>query len=94
MHIGLYANPDKDPGFIVTRQVAAYIRQNGAVPVISTDGNRQDLLTAVFDAIAGNYADCDCIISSKQGSPLKGEATIDLTVETISASLRTPILNG
>ncbi len=38
--------------------------------------------------------DCDCIISTKQGSPLKGEATIDVTVEQVSASLRTPVLNG
>lgn len=38
--------------------------------------------------------DCDCIISTKQGSPLKGEATIDVNVEQVSASLRVPILNG
>ncbi len=38
--------------------------------------------------------DCDCIISAKQGSPLKGEATIDYAVEQVSASLRTPVLNG
>ena len=38
--------------------------------------------------------DCDCIISTKQGSPLKGEATMDVTVEQVSASLRDPILNG
>lgn len=38
--------------------------------------------------------DCDCIISTKQGSPLKGEATMDVSVEQVSASIRTPILNG
>ena len=38
--------------------------------------------------------DCDCIISTTQGSPLKGEATMDVSVEQVSASLRTPILNG
>lgn len=38
--------------------------------------------------------DCDCIISTKQGSPLKGEATMDVSVEQVSASLRTPVLNG
>lgn len=38
--------------------------------------------------------DCDCIISTTQGSPLKGEATIDVSVEQVSSSLRTPILNG
>lgn len=38
--------------------------------------------------------DADCVISAKQGSPLKGEATIDFTVETLSASLRTPVLNA
>lgn len=38
--------------------------------------------------------DCDCVISTKQGSPLKGEATMDVSVEQVSASLRTPVLNG
>jgi len=38
--------------------------------------------------------DCDCIISTKQGSPLKGEATMDVSVEQVSASLRQPVLNG
>lgn len=38
--------------------------------------------------------DCDCVISAKQGSPLKGEATIDFAVEVVSSSLRTPVLNG
>lgn len=38
--------------------------------------------------------DCDCILSTTQGSPLKGEATIDVSVEQVSSSLRAPILNG
>ncbi len=38
--------------------------------------------------------DCDCVISVSQGSPYKGEATIDITVEQVSESLRTPILNN
>lgn len=38
--------------------------------------------------------DCDCIISAKQGSPLKGEATIDFAVKEVSSSLRTPIIYG
>ena len=38
--------------------------------------------------------DCDCIISTTQGSPLKGEATMDVSVEQVSASLRQPVLNG
>ena len=38
--------------------------------------------------------DADCVISAKQGAPLKGEATIDFSVETLSASLRDPVLNG
>ena len=38
--------------------------------------------------------DCDCVISTKQGSPLKSEATMDVSVESVSASLRQPILNG
>lgn len=38
--------------------------------------------------------DADCIISTKQGAPLKGEATMDVTVEELSASLRDPNLNS
>lgn len=38
--------------------------------------------------------DCDCILSATQGSPLKGEATIDFKVESVSSSDRTPVLNG
>lgn len=38
--------------------------------------------------------DADCIISAKEGAPLNGEQTIDFTVEKLSASLRTPVLNG
>jgi len=38
--------------------------------------------------------DCDCIISAKQASPLGAEATITFNVEQVSASLRTPVLNG
>lgn len=38
--------------------------------------------------------DGDCVISSTQGSPLKGEATIDYAVVEVSSSLREPILNG
>lgn len=38
--------------------------------------------------------DCDCVISTTQGSPLKGEATMDVAVEQVSASLRVPVLNG
>lgn len=63
MRIGLYANPDKDPGFTVTGQVAGYIRQGGAVAVVGDDGNTAAMLAAVPDAQAGHYTDCDCIIS-------------------------------
>lgn len=38
--------------------------------------------------------DCDCVIKATQGSPLNGEATIDFEVVAVSASLRTPVLNG
>jgi hypothetical protein len=37
--------------------------------------------------------DADCIISVKEGSPLDGEQTVDITVEKLSASDRTPQLN-
>ena len=38
--------------------------------------------------------DADCILSAKQGAPRSGDATIDFNVEALSASIRTPILNG
>jgi len=38
--------------------------------------------------------DCDCVIKSKQGSPIGGEAVIDYEVVAVSDSLRDPILNG
>jgi len=38
--------------------------------------------------------DCDCVLSVTQGSPLKGEATIDFKVEVVSSSDREPILNA
>lgn len=58
--------------------------------------------SATGDPIAFRYIrstgklgfDCDCVISVTQGSPLKGEATMDVSVEAVSASLRTPVLNS
>lgn len=38
--------------------------------------------------------DCDCILSATQGSPLGDEASIDFSVEAVSSSDRTPVLNG
>ena len=38
--------------------------------------------------------DADCVIGAKQGAPLKGEQTVDISVESLSACDRTPILNG
>ncbi len=38
--------------------------------------------------------DADCIISSKEGAPLNGEQTVDITVEKLSASDRAPLLNA
>jgi len=38
--------------------------------------------------------DADCVISTKQGAPLKGEQTMDVAVEMLSRSLRPPVLNG
>lgn len=35
---------------------------------------------------------CDCILSMQNAAPLKGEQTIDFTVEQVSASDRDPIL--
>lgn len=38
--------------------------------------------------------DADCILSAKQGSPLNGEGTVEFTVEKLSKSSRTPVLNA
>lgn len=47
-----------------------------------------------FESYTGSGGlDADCIISAKQGSPLKGEATMDISVEKLSASDRVPQLN-
>lgn len=47
-----------------------------------------------FESFTGSGGlDADCIISTKQGAPLKGEATMDVTVEKLSASDRAPKLN-
>ena len=45
-------------------------------------------------AVALKYEtfDCDCVLSMTNGSPLKGEQTIDFNVETVSASDRDPSL--
>lgn len=37
MRIGLFSNPDKDPGYRLAIQAAGYIRQAGATPVVSHD---------------------------------------------------------
>jgi hypothetical protein len=48
-----------------------------------------------FVAYSGTLGfDADCVIKITQGSPLKGEATADIEVVALSASLREPILNG
>lgn len=38
--------------------------------------------------------DADCVIKITQGAPLKGEATADIEVVALSASLREPLLNA
>jgi hypothetical protein len=38
--------------------------------------------------------DADCVIKVTQGSPLKGEQTIDIEVVALSNSLREPLLNS
>ncbi len=63
MRIGLFANPDKDPDYAVTRQTAAFIRQAGSTAIIGKNDQSESLLAAVPDATIGSYADCDCIMS-------------------------------
>jgi hypothetical protein len=38
--------------------------------------------------------DADCVIKITQGAPLKGEATADVEVVALSASIREPLLNA
>ncbi len=42
----------------------------------------------------GTGLDADCVIKATQGAPLKGEATVDIEVVSLSASLRAPLLNA
>ncbi len=62
MRIGLYANPDKDPGFAMTRRVAARLQELKALAVIGSDhtGLDQAHIAGVEHA---PYQTCDCIIS-------------------------------
>ena len=53
-----------------------------------------DSVPITFKAFGSSTGlDADCIVSCKQGTPLKGEATMDITVEALSASDREPELN-
>ena len=90
---------------IVTGEAAALTPSINFSLIISDDSDAVVALQAAAatgNPIALRYIrssgklgfDCDCVISTSQGSPYKGEATIDVTVEAVSASLRTPILNG
>ena len=90
---------------IVTGEAAARTPSINFSLIISDDSAAVVALQAAAatgDPIALRYIrstgklgfDCDCVISTSQGSPYKGEATMDVTVEAVSASLRTPILNG
>ncbi len=63
MRIGLYANPDKDSDYHITRKVAALIKEHGATAVIGENHDATDILAAVPDGRIGSYHDCDCIIS-------------------------------
>jgi len=62
MRIGLYANPDKDPGYQVTGKAASLIKAAGAAAVVGPE-HKPDLLAAAPDAEFGEFATCDCIIS-------------------------------
>ncbi|NLV48103.1 MAG: NAD(+)/NADH kinase [Clostridiaceae bacterium] len=61
MRIGLYANPEKDTGFLVTRQVAETINALGSTAVIGHDHTGLEL-TEIANAVRGSYESCDCII--------------------------------
>lgn len=62
MRVGLYANPEKDPGYVVTARAATLLRAAGSVAIVGS-GQNDDLLAAAPDAESGDFAGCDCIIS-------------------------------
>jgi NAD+ kinase len=62
MRIGLYANPDKDPGFMVTNRAADLIAELGAQCCASPQ-IRGSSLPIGQGIPTGDYAGCDCLIS-------------------------------
>ena len=62
MRVGLYANPEKDVHFSVTRQVAQKLHALGAEAVIGEDHTGLQSID-IPKAVRGSYANCNCIIS-------------------------------
>lgn len=63
-----------------------------ALIAAAATGNPVALRFIRYSGVTG--LDADCVIKVTQGAPLKGEQTIDIEVVSLSASSRTPVLNG
>ena len=68
---------------------------DGAVTALQAYAATGVAVALRFESYSGGGGlDADCIISCKKGSPLKGEATMDIAVEKLSESDRDPLLNA
>jgi hypothetical protein len=63
-----------------------------ALEAASRTGNPIALAFSAFNGGLG--IDADCVIQLTSGAPLAGEATVNIEVVALSASLREPKLNG
>jgi hypothetical protein len=61
-----------------------------ALIAAAATGNPVALRFIRYSGVTG--LDADCVIKVTQGTPLKGEATVDIEVVALSSSLRTPLL--
>jgi NAD+ kinase len=61
MRIGLYSNPDKDPGEKVACQAAEIILSLGGVPVVDAD-HSQSVLCHLAGVQNGTYNSCDALM--------------------------------
>jgi len=61
MRIGLYSNPDKDPGEAMARRAASAIIEFGGVPVVDPDKGDSHLI-GMEGIRKGTYNSCDVLM--------------------------------
>jgi len=61
MRIGLYSNPDKDPGEAMARRAASAIIESGGVPVVDPDKGDSHLI-GMEGIRKGTYNSCDVLM--------------------------------